>query len=53
MNSMSQSMSIRNLGHLSIRLLCSQQLSIKFFQLAVLTVISQLSLSSIDQLWEL
>jgi hypothetical protein len=40
-------------GHLSIRLLWSQQLFIKFFQLAVLTVISQLSGSNIDQLQEL
>jgi hypothetical protein len=44
---------IRGLGHLSIRLLWSQQLSIMFFQLAVLTVISQLYQSSIDQLQEL
>ncbi len=38
------------LGHLSIRLLWSHQLSFMFFQQAVLIVISQLYRSSIDQL---
>jgi len=36
-------------SHLSIRLLWSQPLSIMFFQLTVLTIISQLYRSSIDQ----
>jgi hypothetical protein len=45
-----QLLAAHQLGHLSIRLLWSQHFSIMFFQLIVLTFISQLYRSSIDQL---